>query len=461
MTLLVLTTASVLTAFLALKAKRMVDPLARSEQARTALQADEAKSRQWAAVALNQQTIDKDLAILLAVEAVRSHETAEAESALRQTLAASLPPVIILSGPRDSGYGAVFSPDGTKVLAWSQDGNPQLYEAATGKLLQDLPGHAGPVGQACFSPDGRRIATTGQDGLVRLWETGTGKPLLKLPHDEWVSAALLSSDGSRVLTLAIGRDAMLWDAVTGAKIAEVDYSSNLIFGDQVRDAAFHPDGSRLALCSRHWPVVLDTKTGKVLMSLEGHKQGVRSIAYSPDGHWLATASGDGTVRRWRAATGLLQTVFTHDAELNEVRFTADGKQIVARDNENLLLVWEAETGRKMAQIEILPKPSQLVLFMLSPNGKCLLAADADSDTAGLWETGTGLRLGELVGQEGIIRTLHFSPDGRRAIVGSIAAPARIYQTEICAAVKDLLALAGRRVSRPLTSEERQKYLRTP
>src|SRR6185503_7585261 len=151
-TLLVLTVSAVLAAFLALKAKRMVDPLARNEQARAVLQANEARSRQWAALALNQQAADRDLAILLAAEAVRVHETPEAVSALRQTLAASLQPEIIL-GQKGSGY-AVFSPEGTKVLVWNDTANPQICDVGTGKMLKELRGHTEPVIQACFSKDG-------------------------------------------------------------------------------------------------------------------------------------------------------------------------------------------------------------------------------------------------------------------------------------------------------------------
>lgn len=460
-TLLVLTVTAVLAALLAVKANRMVAPLATNERARAALQADEAKSRQLAAVALNQQAVDRELAILLAAQAVEIHETAEAESALRQTLAAPLEPEIVLGARQGSGY-AVFSPDGIKVLAWSDtDPNPQIFDAATGRISSELAGHAqGGVVHACFSRDGRRMATTGDDGSVRLWDSGSGRSLYELRHPG-ASAALLGPDNARVLTLAMGGEAMLWDAVTGMKVAEIGYSSNIIFGDKVRDASFHPNGSRIALCVGHWPAVLDAETGKVLMHLEGHTMGISSIAYSPEGNWLVTAGADRSARLWRSATGQCQTVFEHDAELHEARFSPDGKWIVVRDGRKLLLVLEAATGRKAAQIEILPRPEQPVIFEFSPNGKCLLAAGLDSDTAGLWETATGVRLGELVGQGGGIRTLHFSADGKRAIVGSVLAPARIYATDICASAKDLLALAEHRAARQLTAEERQKHLGTP
>ncbi len=457
--LLVLTASAVLTAFVAIQAKRMVEPLVQKAQAGVVLQANEAKSRRLASVALNQQASDLELAILLAAEAVRLHESAAAVSALRQSLAVSVDPVVTLRGQGTSAAGAVFSPDGTQALTWGNE-TPQLCGAATGEVLRELRGHTGSVRQACFSKDGRRIVTAGGDDTARLWDASSGRSVIQLPHPG-VTAALLSSDDSRVLTLAMGIDAILWDAATGAQIAELEYSDTIAFGDQVRDACFHPDGSRLAVCRRLGPGVFDAKTGKKQVELNGHTRVVRSVAFSPDGEWLVTASEDGAVRRWRAATGLCQAVLTHDAELNDAQFSPDGKWIMARDRNQLLVVWEADTGKRAAQIEMLPKPEHPVLFTFSPDGQCLLAASFDAQTAGLWETATGLRLGELTGEEGEIRTLHFSPDGRRALVGSVFAPARIFATAVCGSARDLLGLAGGRVSRQLTNEERQKYLAAP
>lgn len=434
----------------------MVEPLARKERDAARLQADEVKSRRLAATALNLPPTERELAILLAAEALRAHATAEAESALKQMLAAPLEPALILGTGGKSGFGAVFAPDGNKVLAWDPDGAPQIFDATTAKKWTELNGHTGIVRRACYSDDGKRIVTAGEDGFVRIWDAHQAKTLLTLAHP-LVSAAFPSPDGSRIASVALSRDLMLWDTASGAKIAEVDYSQNMILGDQVRDAAFSPDGTRLAWCERFQPAILDTRSGKVILRLEGHTKPISSIVYSSDGQWILTASEDGTVRRWRSATGASQAIFPHTTELHEAQFSPDGKWIAARDRDNAIVVWDAMTGKNVALIEILPKPAHPVFFVFSPNGKCLLAADFSSDTARLFETSTGSGLGTLVGREGEIRTLDFSADGLRVLVGSVFAPPRIYSSEICGPPAALLELARRRVLRTLTPAERSRY----
>jgi WD40 repeat protein len=43
----------------------------------------------------------------------------------------------------------------------------------------------------------------------------------------------------------------------------------------------------------------DAASGKKLLTLEGHTDGVRSAAFSPDGTRVVTASDDDTAKIWR------------------------------------------------------------------------------------------------------------------------------------------------------------------
>jgi WD40 repeat protein len=66
---------------------------------------------------------------------------------------------------------AAFSPDGRRIVTTSVDRTARLWDAETGKPIDEpLTGHASAVNSAAFSPDGRRIVTASSDKTARLWE---------------------------------------------------------------------------------------------------------------------------------------------------------------------------------------------------------------------------------------------------------------------------------------------------
>ena len=64
------------------------------------------------------------------------------------------------------------SPDGTTFATGGADGTAKLWDAATGREILTLTGHAKAVYAVGFSPDGRLLATASHDGTVALHPTG-------------------------------------------------------------------------------------------------------------------------------------------------------------------------------------------------------------------------------------------------------------------------------------------------
>ena len=75
-----------------------------------------------------------------------------------------------------------------------------------------LRGHEDSVSSAVFSPDGSRIATASGDNTARLWDAASGKEIAVLRgHVHDVSSAVFSPDGSRIATASHDGTARLWD----------------------------------------------------------------------------------------------------------------------------------------------------------------------------------------------------------------------------------------------------------
>jgi hypothetical protein len=79
------------------------------------------------------------------------------------------PPVAVLNhnGP---ARGAIYSPDGKRILSWSSDKTLRLWDAATGAAIGEPLRHEDVVKGAVYSPDGKRILSWSEDKTLRLWD---------------------------------------------------------------------------------------------------------------------------------------------------------------------------------------------------------------------------------------------------------------------------------------------------
>jgi WD40 repeat protein len=334
-----------------------------------------------------------------------------------------------ISGPAGYVSGAIFSPDGRRIVA-IVDGTVGVWEAATGQELTQLPGFIGNLSGAVFSPDGGRVVTEVDDDTARVWDTATGRELAVLAgHAGTVNSAAFSPDGNRIVTASDDNTARVWDAATGQEVATLSGHTGTVTG-----AAFSPDGRRLVTLSHEEGAarVWDAATGRELSTFPGHTINVTSAVFSPDGAHVVLCTDSDTAQVWDAATGQpLASLFGHVDSVISAVFSPDGKRIVTTSNDYTARVWDAATGREVA---VLAGHTQgLTSAVFSPDGKRIVTLSQDEGAARVWEAATGAALSPIpapllvTGHTAPLNAVILGPAGTRIVTASDDGTARLWE----------------------------------
>lgn len=397
-------------------------------------------SRELAAKSVTQIGINPNLSLLLAIEAVKTSQTVEAEEALRLALVQSQPHSELRLPNGQQLFNAAFSPDG-KWVATTGNVSTRVWDVSensgtSGNLVAELTlAKRATVRRdnllqrsAAFSPDGKMLLIGSDDGIARIWDIQQQKILVEMPgHSNVLTCVTFNPDGKRVATASNDNTARVWDAATGKTIAVLEgHTARVTYVD------FSPDGKRVVTSSAdNTARVWDASTGRTLLVLSGHTGGVNSAAFSPDGKRIVTSSNDKTARVWDAATGaVLLVIEGHKDNVYSASFSPDGKMVITGSADATAAIWDAGNGQSLANLSM--------NVVTSPSSKAVInTAEIDH--------------------------VAFSPDGKRVLLttGVADGAAWVYPWGLFTPVKQLENLASTLAPRPFTCEERQTYLHEP
>jgi len=301
-------------------------------------------------------------------------------------------------GHVDYSARAVYSPDGEKVLLFSEGSSSpplMLFDADTGDFIRKFSNPDASVVSAVFSPDGARIAVASSP--ARVWDVETGAEVFTLPVDEgWTWSVAFSPDGSTIATG--GYLLRLWNAATGEITAEVyvcDYT-----GD-IRALDYAPDGRSIAFGTDR--VYVTSPDGASCKPIYGPIDMLRALDFSPDGKKLLTASGYEGFSCYLndALTGGVFYSFPLSETANDAEFSPNGQQALIAEDDGLASLWDVETGQRLCTYEGQPR-SKSATF--SADGlKVLIASNYGYAT--VWPSGNVVVPGVLGSSLGIATTM--------------------------------------------------------
>jgi WD40 repeat protein/serine/threonine protein kinase len=250
---------------------------------------------------------------------------------------------LVNEAPRldDPVWAVAFSRDGG--LAWGGRGRHIHLWPVDKRDPRRLPGHKSGTECLAFSPDGKNLASGGHDGTVRLWDVSReiSRELPdRSPHP--ITAIAFAPDGSFVTADQAG---ILVYRTPDGKPRGQPLSAHV---GAVNGAVFSPDGKLLATTGDDGLVKLwhTADLGKAevppVWTVEGHGNGALGVCFSPDGTRLATTGRDKAVRLWETATGREALALQGRTGLRfGIAFRPDGRQLAAASAEGVKL-WDAD-----------------------------------------------------------------------------------------------------------------------
>src|SRR5262249_54464420 len=294
------------------------------------------------------------------------------------------------------GLRPALSPDGTQLATVGPNDKVLLWDAATGNEVATLVGLDDTPEVLTFTGDGQWVVAGGRDkGWVKAWELGKSEKPASLvdqteatTHKGAVNAIAADRQGRYVATA--GNDGLV-------KIWDVNINTG--------------ESSTLKVeagTSSHWGF-RNKLTGTVKAT---------AVGFTPDGQRLIAGWSDGTLKGCDPEAKKNAEFSAKDTKLGPIKrlvFSPNSERVAAIDVGGTAKVWDP--GLQNVQLEI-PGQVNAVAFFKSDDrfqGHDMMGSGGNDGVVQIWEMFFKNVRAKLIGHDGPVVGLAFSPDGKRLV----------------------------------------------
>lgn len=288
-----------------------------------------------------------------------------------------------------------------------------------------LTGHRGIVTAAIFTPDGQFLVSGGMDGLLLLWGPSIGQLHSEISLSGPITSMAIHPQGRSV---AVG----MQSGETHIFALPALHRERSMKGHSgpVSSVCFAAGGYALISTSTDGTVRLwYDGASEVLISIP-HE--VTATAYHPRSESLAVGAADGLVRFWQfsnlRADLVTRATLEAGAVVRSLAFSNDFASLAVGLDRGILL-------RQTNQLVRLERQSGANCSLAFSSNDADLVVGAEDGSAQIWSLAEGRLRSLLVGHQGRLRSVNYSPDESLIVTGSDDQTIRLWTSPLTARLK--------------------------
>lgn len=216
-----------------------------------------------------------------------------------------------------------FLPHDRELLVGTKTGELEIYDIASGALVESVKAHSGNISCLAIRNDHRSFCSGSSDKEVKCWDF----ELVPVEND---CPSSVGCNGKRMSFVL---------------------SDTLSLTDEITCLRYSPDSKYIAIGLLDFTIkVFFVDSLKFYLSLYGHKLPCFSIDISADSKRLISASHDKNIKIWGLDFGdCHKSIFAHQDAVTCVRFVGNGNLFVSTSKDRFVKMWDARNFQQVSK----------------------------------------------------------------------------------------------------------------